>query len=73
MEHPKIASHRRKPTPEKDGGKNYGKPCIKCGIGTAGEKWVQYSYMRGDDETIRVCHACWKTSDEELLKLLCDN
>lgn len=62
--YPRIEGYRRKPCKDKDGGKNYGKPCIFCGIGTCGEKWVQFSFMRGEDETIRVCADHWKESDE---------
>lgn len=68
MTYPKICGHRRKPNPKRDGGKNYGKPCARCEVNTIGEKWVQVSWMRGEDETIRVCAACWGTSDAELLK-----
>ena len=65
--YPRIQGYRRKPVKEKDGGTNYGKPCVICGIGTCGEKWVQVSFMRGDDELIRVCAEDWKVPDEILI------
>ncbi len=66
--YPRIVGHRRKPHADRDGGKNYGKPCVICGIGTCGEKWVQVSYMRGEDETARVCAEHWKESDEFIIE-----
>ena len=69
-EYPRIQGHRRKPDPTRDGGKNYGKPCVVCGKGTCGEKWVQWSYMRGEDETVRVCAEHWKCSDDEIIEKL---
>jgi len=65
--YPRIEGARRRPDQVKDGGKNYGKPCVICGKGTCGEKWVQYSYFRGEDETIRVCHEHWKLDDQAIL------
>ena len=67
MKYPRIRDDRRKPDPDKDGSKNYGKPCVVCGTSTCGEKWVQYNFMRGDDELIRVCAEHWKLPREELL------
>ncbi len=66
-DYPLISGSRRRPDPKKDGKKNYGKPCIFCGAGTCGEKWVQFSYMRGDDEVIRVCNEHWKIPDNETI------
>jgi len=53
--YPVVSGYRRKPKKDMDGSKNYGKPCVFCGVGTCGEVWVQMSYMRGEDETARVC------------------
>lgn len=63
--YPRIMAHRRKPDPEQENYMarhelEYGKPCIICGKGTVGEKWVQTNYMRGDDELVRVCGDHWK-------------
>jgi hypothetical protein len=66
-QYPRIEGRRRKPNPEKDGTKNHGKPCVFCGKGTIGEKWVQFNYMRGEDETVRVCFDHWKESDDAVL------
>ncbi len=66
--YPFINGYRRKPIKERDGGKNYGKPCIFCGTGTCGEKWIQYTYMRGDDETARICHFHWKLKDSVIIE-----
>lgn len=65
--YPRIYGYRRKPDKEKDGGKNYGKPCVICSKGTRGEKWLQTSYMRGDDEVVRVCADHWKECDELIM------
>jgi len=69
-QYPRIHGYRRKPNPDKDGSRHHGKPCINCGAGTIGEKWVQYSYMRGEDETVRICWKCWDISDDDVIKLL---
>ena len=66
--YPRIEGHRRTPNKDKDGGKNYGKPCVVCGISTCGEKWVQFSYMRGEDDTVRVCAEHWKLPDAEIIE-----
>ena len=66
--YPLIEGSRRRPDKEKDGGKNYGKPCVICGKGTCGEKWVQVSYMRGEDELARVCAEHWKEDEEKIIK-----
>jgi len=66
--YPRVKGHRKRPNYDLDGGKNYGKPCIFCGIGTVGEKWVQFSPMRGEDETVRVCAGHWKQPDEAVIK-----
>ena len=65
--YPRIEGFRRKPDKNKDGTENYGKPCVICGIGTCGEKWLQGSYMRGDDEPIRVCAEHWNMRNEDIL------
>ncbi len=65
--YPRIGGIARKPKAHKDGLKNYGKPCVICGIGTAGEKFIQVSYMRGDDETVRVCAKHWKLPNNVIL------
>jgi len=65
--YPRINGYRRKPVKALDGSNNYGLPCIVCGIGTVGEKWVQYTYMRGEDETVRVCADDWNTADDLIL------
>lgn len=67
-EYPRIVGHRRTPNKERDGDKNYGKPCVVCLAGTCGEKWVQFSYMRGDDEAVRVCSAHWNWSDADIIE-----
>ena len=66
--YPLISGNRRKPNKDKDGSKNYGKPCVICGVGTCGEKWLQLSWMRGEDETIRVCAEHWKTNEALILE-----
>lgn len=66
--YPLISGYRRKPNKDKDGGKNYGKPCVICGAGTCGELWVQYSYMRGEDETVRVCADHWKIGNDLIIE-----
>lgn len=66
--YPLIDGYRRKPKKELDGGKNYGKPCVICGAGTCGEKWVQVSFMRGEDETVRVCAEHWNAQESEILE-----
>ena len=68
--YPLINGYRRKPNREMDGSKNYGKPCVICGVGTIGEKWVQVSFMRGEDETVRLCANHWKVKDEIVLNQL---
>ena len=68
--YPRIEGRRRLPKKDLDGSKNYGKPCVVCGVNTCGEKWVQYSYMRGEDETVRVCADHWKCSDDEIIKAM---
>jgi len=65
--YPRVEGYRRKPDAAKDGDKNYGKPCIFCGTSTVGEKWIQVSYMRGEDETVRVCAEDWLTPDDVVL------
>ena len=67
--YPLIDGYRRKPNRNNDGMRNYGKPCVVCGKGTIGEKWVQVSYMRGEDETARVCAEHWNFSDEDILNV----
>ena len=66
--YPLINGWRRRPDKERDGSKNYGKSCIVCGTSTCGEKWVQFSFMRGEDETIRVCANHWKTDETTLIE-----
>ena len=66
--YPRISGTRRGPNKDRDGEKNYGKPCVVCGAGTCGEKWVQFSYMRGEDETVRVCAEHWKLPDSEIIE-----
>ena len=66
--YPIISGYRRKPKKDLDGSKNYGKPCVFCGKGTCGELWVQTSYMRGEDETIRVCADDWGRPNDEAIK-----
>ena len=68
MEYPRVQGARRKPDENKDGSKNYGKPCVVCGVGTCGEKWIQFNYMRGDDETVRVCHDHWNSDNDLIIK-----
>ena len=67
-DYPLIDGSRRRPDAKRDGTKNYGKPCVVCGTGTCGEKWVQVSWMRGDDELIKVCAEHWKLPETTLLK-----
>jgi len=71
-DYPLISGSRRQPNADRDGGKEYGKPCIVCGIGTIGEKFVQISWFRGEDETVRVCADHWKLSDSVILKSMED-
>lgn len=66
--YPLMKGHRRKPNADMDGSKNYGKPCEVCGVGTAGEKWMQVSYMRGEDQTVRVCADDWNIDDKTLIE-----
>lgn len=65
--YPKLGETRRKPNKDRDGGKNYGKPCLICGVGTVGEKFVQVSWFRGEDETVRLCAEHWKSPKEVIL------
>lgn len=67
MKYPRIDGYRRKPNAKREGTKNYGKPCVVCGTGTVGEKWVQFNYMRGDDECVRVCSKHWNLQDQKIL------
>ena len=66
--YPRIIGDRRKPNPLRDGDDNYGTPCIICGRNTIGQKWVQTSWFRGEDELIRVCTEHWHLGEEILLK-----
>jgi len=66
--YPLVSGYRRRPKKEMDGNKHYGKPCVFCGTGTCGEKWVQVSYMRGEDETVRVCADCWSSTGDEIIE-----
>ncbi len=66
--YPFVFGYRRKPKKDMDGSKNYGKPCVFCGVGTCGEMLVQMSYMRGEDETARVCAEHWKKTGDEILQ-----
>jgi len=66
--YPLVNGHRRQPDKDRDGGKNYGKPCVVCGVGTCGEKWVQVSYMRGDDGTVRVCAKHWNMDARTIIE-----
>jgi len=66
--YPLIDEFRRRPNKKFDGSKNYGKPCVICGTGTIGEMWGQVSFMRGDDETVRVCAEHWKTDHETIIE-----
>jgi hypothetical protein len=65
--YPRIVENGRRPKAEFDGQKGYGKPCVICGTGTIGSKWVQVDYMRGDDEEIRVCSQHYKTPAADLI------
>jgi len=67
-EYPRIGNTRRKPVNDLDGSKNYGKPCVVCGTGTVGEKFVQVNWMRGEDETVRICADHWKAPDETIIQ-----
>ena len=71
MKYPRIYGHRRKPKKDMDGSKNHGKPCINCGTSTIGEKWVQWSIFRGEDEVVRVCNGCWGLKNSDILFKLC--
>ena len=66
--YPNISRSLKNPNKERDGEKNYGKPCVMCRKSTIGQKWVQVSWFRGEDEIIRVCAEHWKTKDIELLE-----
>jgi len=76
--YPRINGYRRKPDSDmevhviKRHISNYGKPCVVCGKMTIGEKWVEVSYMRGEDETARVCSEHWDTPNDEILKIYHD-
>lgn len=67
--YPRINKYtcKRVPNSDRDGTKNYGKPCCVCGISTIGEWYVEYNEMRGDDETARVCAKHWNMNHDELL------
>jgi hypothetical protein len=71
--YPRIEGHRRKPDAKRDGSKNYGKPCVFCGKGTVGEKWVQFDWMRGNDETVRVCAEHWDEADDLVVEMMFTN
>lgn len=66
--YPVINGARKKPNKNKDGKSNYGAPCVICGKGTIGEKWIQVNWFRGDDESARVCHEHWKTPESEIIE-----
>jgi len=65
--YPLISGSRRRPDGDRDGKKNYGKPCVICGKGTRGEKWIQVSYFRGEDELAKVCAEHWKEPDNDII------
>lgn len=54
------------PSTKRDGEKNYGKPCVICGKGTVGQRWVEVDYMRGNDELVRVCREHWNYYEDIL-------
>lgn len=65
--YPRIVEYKRKPDTTKDGSKSYGKPCVVCGTGTTGAKWIQVNWFRGEDEEARVCANDWKKPDAEII------
>lgn len=65
--YPLVGDYKRKPKKDIDGAHNVGKPCIVCSKFTVGTKWIQVSYMRGDDELVRVCGDHWKGSNVEII------
>ena len=71
--YPLISGYRRKPDEKMDGTKNYGKPCVFCRTNTCGEKWVQFNYMRGEDETVRVCAEHWSMPDNQTISKMYEN
>ena len=67
MKYPRIVNSYRQPHAERDGGTLYGKPCVICGTGTVGTKWVEVNWFRGEDEEARVCAAHWKTPNHIII------
>ena len=65
--YPRLGEDKRKPRADIDGSHNVGKPCIVCGKFTVGIKWIQVTYMRGDDEEARVCGDHWKRSSAQII------
>jgi len=65
--YPRIVESGRKPSAERDGGKQYGKPCVICGTGTVGAWWIQVNYFRGEDVEARVCARHWKSPKQEII------
>ena len=76
--YPRINGYRRKPDADMENHVikrniiNYGKPCVICGKNTIGEKWVEVSYIRGEDETARVCAEHWGFPEDDILKVYHD-
>jgi len=66
--YPRIGGARRSPNKQKDGMANYGKPCIVCKTNTVGQKWIQFCYTRGNDETVNVCDYHWNIVDGKILE-----
>lgn len=68
VDYPRIVENGRRPNKERDGSKDYGKPCVICGTGTVGSKWIQVSWFRGDDEEVRLCAEHYKLPAPDIIK-----
>lgn len=71
--YPRLGQDKRRPRDDVEGVHNVGKPCIVCGKFTIGIKWIQVSYMRGDDEEVRVCSDHWKKSAPQIIQAYIDS
>jgi len=67
--YPRIGAPKRSPDKTKDGHPHRGFPCIVCKQKTAGSKWVQFSFLRSDDEIMNVCDYHWNVPNAQLLEM----
>lgn len=62
--YPAVGDFKRRPKPKNDGIKGKGLPCIVCHTNTLGQRFIEVSWMRGDDECVRVCSSCCKHTEK---------